>query len=464
MAKKTSLTRRILIGVGGLVAVLLVVGVGGRMAGWWGGGGDGLSVETAEAERRTITQVVTAFGRAQPEVEVTISPDVPGEIIALPVREGDQVVQGDLLARIKPDAYVAQVEQMEATLKQSRATLEQRRADRLQAERTYERQKKLYDREVISESAIQDAETRYEVAKANFEAARYQVENAEARLQEAQKQLDKTSIYAPMDGTVSKLNVEAGERVVGTSQMAGTEMMRIARLDQMELEVDVNENDVINVALSDTASIQVDAYPDSPFQGRVTEIANSARVEGQGTQEQVTNFPVKVRFMDAHNTYLSTSSASGEGMVLEREEVPATPDSAPVIRPGMSGTVDIFTETVQDVVAVPIQAVTVRDINQVAQRKSRGAAAETSAPEQDQQEDLRKVVFVAEADTARMVEVTTGIADDAFIEVRTGLSGGEQVITAPYRAVSQTLRPGASVRVQDGEERRRSEGAIAANE
>ena len=466
MAKKKSPTRRILMGVGILVVVLIVGGAVGRMAGWWGGGNEGIPVETADAERRTITQVVTAFGRAQPEVEVTISPDVSGEIIALPVQEGDQVTQGDLLARIKPDAYVAQVEQMQASLKQSKASLEQRRADMLQAERTYERQKKLYESEVISESDIQDAETQYEVAKANFEAAQYQVENAEARLQEAQKQLDKTSIYAPMNGTVSMLNVEAGERVVGTSQMAGTEMMRIARLDQMELEVDVNENDVINVALDDTASIQVDAYPDESFRGRVTEIANSARVEGQGTQEQVTNFPVKIRFMDAHNTYLNAASGSGEGMVLERQEMPATPDEAPVIRPGMSGTVDIFTQTVQDVVAVPIQAVTVRDFNKVGATggPKNGGAADTSAAPRERKEDLRKVVFVAEADTTRMVEVTTGIADDTYIEVRTGLEGGEQVITGPYRAVSQTLNPGMAVSVQQSGEGGESGTTIAASQ
>lgn len=461
MAKKKSATRRILTILGIVVAALVVLGVIGWQAGFLGGGEEGLSVETAEAERRIITQVVTAFGRAQPEVEVTISPDVPGEIIELPVKEGDPVTQGQLLARIKPDAYIAQKEQAEANLKQTRATLEQRRADMLQAERTFKRQQQLYEREVVSESALEDVRTQYEVAKANFEAARYQVENAEARLEESQKQLNKTSIYAPMDGTISMLSVEAGERVVGTSQMAGTEMMRIARLDQMELEVDVNENDVVNVALDDTAAIEIDAYPDRSFRGSVTEIANSARVEGQGTQEQVTNFPVKVRVQDPHNLYFRTGSEGGGQVASQQQELPTTPDDAPVLRPGMSGTVDIYTQTVTDVVAVPIQAVTVRDFNQ-----TRGDQSGISNDESDARaasEDLRKVVFVVDADTARMQEVTTGIADDTHIEVRSGLGGGEQVIIGPYRAVSQTLSPGTKVRVEEAPDAQQGE-AIAARQ
>ena len=455
---KANATRRILT-IGGIVAVILVLlGIIGWQTGFLGGDDEGIRVETADAEQRTITQVVTAFGRAQPEVEVTISPDVPGEIIELPVKEGDPVTAGQLLARIKPDAYIAQKEQAEANLKQARATLEQRRADMLQAERTFNRQRQLYEREVVSESALEDARTQYEVAAANFDAAQYQVENAEARLEEAQKQLNKTSIYAPMDGTISKLSVEAGERVVGTSQMQGTEMMRIARLDQMELEVDVNENDVVNVALSDTAAIEIDAYPDQSFRGSVTEIANSARVEGQGTQQQVTNFPVKVRVLDVHNLIFRTSERGGGQVAAQQEEVPTPVRDTPVLRPGMSGTVDIFTQTVNDVIAVPIQAVTVRDFNQV--RSGSSAAEADSGGALGQKEDLRKVVFVVDADTARMQQVATGIADDTHIEVRSGLSGGEQVVIGPYRAVSQTLEPGAKVRVEQPGEGDR--GAIAA--
>ena len=448
MASSSSSTKRILLIVGGLLVLVIGIGVALRFSGVLGGGPEGTEVEVATAERRTITQVVTAFGRAQPEVEVTISPDVSGEIIELPIQEGDQVAKGDLLARLKPDNYVAQVERAQAEVSQARATLAERRADSLQARLEFDRQKKLYDKEVVSDADFEAARSTFQQTVARLEAARYQVESAEARLQDAQEQLDKTRIYAPMTGTVSKLNVEAGERVVGTSQMQGTEMMTVARLDQMELEVDVNENDVVNVALSDSAAIEVDAYPERSFRGLVTEIANSARVSGQGTQDQVTNFPVKVRVLDRHNTDVQV--VTGDGGV-ERQEVPSGPDAAPKLRPGMSGTVDIFTETVRDVIAVPIQAVTVRDFNEVKGNKSQPPEDSGLDPE----EDLRKVVFIADADTARMVEVTTGISDDSFIAVRSGLSGGERVIVGPYSAVSRELSPGDKVQFdaeEDGDE------------
>jgi HlyD family secretion protein len=298
---------------------------------------------------------------------------------------------------------------------------------------------------VVSESDFETARSRYQQAVARLQAARFQVESAQAQLQDALELLAQTRIFAPMDGTISKLNVELGERVVGTSQMQGTEIMRVARLGQMELEVDVNENDVVNVALQDSATIAVDAYPDRPFRGRVMEIANSARVSNQGTQEQVTNFPVKVRVLDPHNTNASMLAAGPGGDGVGRPEVPQPPQPIPMLRPGMSGTVDIYTETVQDAVAVPIQCVTVRDFNAL-QSRSQGDAAEGTS---SRQEDLRKVVFVAAADTVRMVEVTTGIADDTHIQIRSGLSGGETVVVGPYSAVSRTLEPGDRVRIRE---------------
>ena len=415
--------------------------------GWIGGGDPGLEVQTAPAETRTITQVVTAFGRAQPEVEVTISPDVSGEIIELPVQEGDAVRQGDLLARLDPENYRAQVEQAQAQVSQAKASLAERRADSLQARLDYDRQKKLYESDAISQSEFQQAKTAYQQAVARLESARFQVESAQAGLREATERLSKTEIYAPMDGTVSKLNVETGERVVGTNQMAGTEMMKVARLDQMEIQVDVNENDVVNVAMRDSAAVEVDAYPDRSFQGVVTEIANSARIENQGSQEQVTNFPVKVRVLESRGGEGSDTAQGG----VQRPEVPgADPDPGPVLRPGMSGTVDIFTQTVDRAVAVPIQAVTVRDFNAV--RSDTSSAKESANESPSSGEDLRKVVFVAQADTARMVEVSTGISDDTHIEIRSGLSGGEQVITGPYSAVSRELEPGMKIRVDSEED------------
>jgi HlyD family secretion protein len=227
--------------------------------------------------------------------------------------------------------------------------------------------------------------------------------------------------------------------------MAGTEMMRVARLDQMEVEVEVNENEIVNVALGDTASIDVDAYPERPFKGIVTEIANSARTLGAGTQEQVTNFPVKVRIVNDQN------ANAGADQVIAQSEVPLPTAGSFIFRPGMSATVDIFTETVMNIVGVPIQAVTVRDFNKVKQ-KDEATDTDTTTAKSDK-EDLRKVVFIVAEGKAEMVEVETGISDDTYIEIRSGLSGGEKVVTGPYRAVSRTLEPAEEVKVEDEEKK-----------
>jgi HlyD family secretion protein len=440
MASSSS-TRRILYAVGGLFLAVVLIGGVGRWMGWFGGGAEGLEVEVAPAERRDITQVVTAFGRAQPEVEVTISPDVSGEIVELPVEEGQMVQKGDLLARLNQENPRAVVEQQRANVSQAKATLAERRADSLSARLDFERQKGLYEKGVISESEFENSRSQYQQAVARLQAARFQVQSAQASLQDAIERLEKTRIYAPMSGTVSTLNVEQGERVVGTERVQGTEMMTIAQLDQMEMEVDVNENDVVNVSMTDSASVEIDAYPDETFRGSVTEIANSARVSNQGTQDQVTNFPVKVRIHGVQNIE-PTLANGGTGEGVTRPEVPSAPRVMPKLRPGMSGTVEIYTQTTPNTVAVPIQAVTVRDFNKV-----RGGSDGKAASGQSK-EDLRKVVFVAEADSARMVEVTTGIADETHIEIRSGLSGGEQVIMGPYSAVSRALSPGDKIRIQ----------------
>ena len=446
MAQKKSATRKLLIGLGVLLVLLVIVAVVASQ--FLGGRGEGVEVETARVEIRDVTQVVTASGRVQPEVEVIISPDVSGEVIQLPIQEGDQVKRGELLARIKPDFYSAQVEQAEANVFQNRAVLEQRRADLLGAEAELKRQESLFERGVISASAIEQARTQTQVAKAAFEAARFAVESGQARLREAREQLGKTALFAPMDGTVSKLDIELGERVVGTSQMAGTEMMRIARLDQMELEVDVNENDVVNISLGDTAAIEIDAYPEQIFRGVVTEIANSARVIGAGSQEQVTNFPVKIRVLDPHNLDARVAAA---GTSLD-QEMPVVVEDSPRFRPGMSGTVDIFTKTVGRALAVPIQAVTVRDYNQLRDDDDDSATARPVSAFTN--EDLRKIVFVVDDGEAQFREVETGIADDRYIEIKSGLEDSLTVIIGPYRLVSRTLEPGDRVQVDDGRGRR----------
>lgn len=457
MAKVSSATKKILWGIGGLIILFVILGIVGRVTGMFGGDSDAISVETAEAPVRTITQVVTASGKIQPETDVMISPDVSGEIITLTVKEGDFVEKGVLLARIKPDFYLTQVEQAEAGVLQAKAAQAQRRADLMSAESDLKRQEDLFAKSAISEREVEQARSLVEVAQAGHEGAEYAVQSAEARLREAQEQVSKTAIYSPMAGTVSKLDVELGERVVGTSQMAGTEMMRIARLNQMEVEVEVNENEIVNVAMGDTAAIEVDSYPEQPFQGVVTEIANSARTTGAGTQEQVTSFPVKVRILDAHNL---DSSVSGTA-TLQSEEVPIPVNGVAKFRPGMSATVDIFTETVYDVVAVPIQAVAVRDFNKlpstdgeeqadsVIAETDEDAESDSAAPANAKVEDIRKVVFIVEDGLAVMREVETGISDDSHIEIRSGLDGGEMVIIGPYRAVSGTLNPGDRVEAND---------------
>ena len=443
--KKSNATRRVLWIIGSLLVLVVILGVVGSMTGLFGSGAKGVEVETADASIRSITQVVTASGKVQPETEVVISPDVSGEIIDLPVKEGDQVARGTLLARIKPDFYLTQVEQADAGVLQAKAGQAQRRADLLQAEAELKRKEELFKKNAVSASELELAKTARDIAQAALEGAEYAVRSADARLSEAREQVHKTAIYAPMSGTISKLDVELGERVVGTSQMAGTEMMRVARLDQMEVEVEVNENEIVNVALGDTASIDVDAYPERPFKGIVTEIANSARTLGAGTQEQVTNFPVKVRILNDQ-----AIAAAGADQVISQSEVPVPANGSFIFRPGMSATVDIFTETVMNIVGVPIQAVTVRDFNKV--RKKDEAAADSVEAKSDE-EDLRKVVFIVAEGKAEMVEVETGISDDTYIEVRSGLTGGEKVVTGPYRAVSRTLEPADAVKIEDEEKK-----------
>ncbi len=443
--KKKNATKRILMFLGVLVVVAIVLIIGLRASGVVGGQERATEVELADVELRTVTQLVTASGNIQPEVEVRISPDVSGEIVALPIAEGDRVSRGQLLARIRPDFYQAQVDQAEASVLQAKASEAQRRADLLNAELELNRQKSLFDSGAISESAFQTTETRYETMKASYEASQYSVQIADARLKEAREQLSRTTIYAPMDGTISILAVELGERVVGTTQMTGTEMMRVAKLNQMEMLVNVNENDVVNVALGDTAAIEIDAYPQRLFKGVVTEIANSARVTGMGSQEQITNFPVKIRILDPHNV---TFDASGVDDVVMDNELPVASTEMPNFRPGMSGTVDIFSHTVEGATTVPIQAVTVRDYMQI--DEEHGGIVDSLRVTGE--EDLRRVVFAVDEDNrTRLVEVETGIADDSHFVILSGISVGDRVVIGPYRAVSRTMEPGELIKEREDE-------------
>lgn len=408
----------------------------------------GEEVETAKVEKRTILELVSASGKIFPEKEVVISSDVSGEVVELLVEEGDSIRSGQLLARIDPEAYESAVERGEASVNSAKAQLAisranvqnakalvvQSEAQFANAKRVYERNKKLFDQGVIAESEYETSLAEYESSQANLNAAKasensaaenvkaneFAIKSAEASLKELGTSLRKTTIFSPVDGIISKLDIEEGERVVGTIQMAGTEMMRIANLSIMEVQVDVSENDILKVAENDSADIEVDAYLDRKFKGIVTEIANSASSIGTTaalTTDQVTNFVVKIR-MDP-NSYAD--------LVTTTQPFP--------FRPGMSASVDINTNAVEDVLALPILAVTTRDIS-----KKNG---ETDTEEDIEiEEDLNEVVFLCKGDTLHMQKVVTGIQDDTYIHVVEGISEGEEVVSGPYSVVTRKLNQG----------------------
>lgn len=411
----------------------------------------GEPVETDKVALREIREIVSASGKIFPEKEVKISSDVSGEVVELYVEEGDSVKAGQVLARIDPEAYISAVERANAAVSGSKsdyarakssietslAQLEQTKAQVENTRRIHERNKKLMADGVISaqdfensesnlaqlEANLRSAEAGYRAAKQAAESAEYNVASAEASLKEIKTSLSRTTITAPTSGIISQLNVEQGERVVGTIQMTGTEMMRIANFNSMEVQVEVSENDILRVSVGDTASIEVDAYLDQKFKGVVTEMASSAAntsgVAQALTSDQVTNFIVKIRILPESYTSLS--------------------DKKMPFRPGMSATVDINTNTEYNVVTIPIQAVTTRE-REMKNGDSTKVAAEKTAISTEKEID--EVVFVYEADTARMVKVVTGIQDNEFIQIKNGLEVGQEVITGPYSTVSRKLKNG----------------------
>jgi HlyD family secretion protein len=413
---KTNKILKILIPV---VVVLLILAVVGKKKGWFG---KALTIKVAveNAEKRTIIETITANGKIQPEKEVKISPDVSGEIVELTIKEGDQVVQGQLLLRIKPDIYLSQRDQSMAAISSAKARLAQAEAQYTQAELSYKRSKQLFGEQTISKSDFEQAEASYTVAKSEVDAAKYSVVSAQAYLKEANENLIKTSIYAPMSGTVSMLLVELGERVAGTNLMAGTEMLRVADLSRMEAQVEVNENDIVKVSLGDTALIEVDAYLDRKFKGIVTEIANSAKTTGVSA-DQVTNFDVKILVLPA--SYQSLIDAG---------------DKNP-FRPGMSASVDIQTESKSDIIAVPIQAVTTRSDT------TKNGAAPSS-------KDIRTLVFITDGKYALAKDVKTGIQDNSYIEIISGLTDSSRVITSPFSAISKKLADSTQIEIVKKEE------------
>jgi HlyD family secretion protein len=431
-AKKRRLRRRrmIIFGCAGAV-LLLIVGliVAGKRE-------KPIPVTTEKAVRRTILQTVSATGKIQPETEVKISPEVAGEIIELPVEDGMRVKKGDLLVKIKPDSYKALLEQQEAAISAAKATNLQQKATMLKTEHDFQRAKDLFEKKLISEQEYNAADAAYDVAKNTFEGSLHEIERAQASSSQARDQLEKTTIYSPMDGTVTVLNSKLGERLVATNQFAGTEVLRVADLSHMQAVVDVNENDVVNVKVGDKANVKIDAYADRKFQGVVEQIANTGKTSGAGTQEEVTNFEVKIRIAD-HDVAL---------------------------RPALSCTADIETNMVKDAVAVPMQSVTIRtgDSNlspeEIEKQKQKVAArdkddnkAELSnerlekQTQKEEHEKLAKVVFVKNGNKAHMVKVNAGIADDSYMEIKSGIKPGDEVISGSYSAISRKLKEGAKV-------------------
>lgn len=402
-----------------VVAILIVFAIIGKQQGWFG---KELMIKVAvdKAERRTIVEMITANGKIQPEKEVQISPDVSGEIVLLNVEEGDYVKEGDLLFKIKPDTYISMRDRAQAALESAKARLAQAKAQFIQSELAFERSKQLYEEATISQSEFEQAEASYKIAQAEVEAAAFSVKSAEASLSEANEALLKTTVYAPMSGTISLLLVEQGERVVGTEMMTGTEVLRIADLSRMEAQVEVNENDIIKVSLNDTALIEVDAYLEHTFKGVVTEIANSAQTTGVSA-DQVTTFDVKIFILPESYSQLMDQTGNNP------------------FRPGMSTTVDIQTERKEDIISVPIQSVTTRtDTTEVAQ---------TLADEEE-----KTIVFVSDGTYALAREVKTGIQDNSYIEIISGIEENTDVISAPYSAISDKLADSTLIEILPREE------------
>ncbi|MBR6465278.1 MAG: efflux RND transporter periplasmic adaptor subunit [Bacteroidales bacterium] len=365
-------------------------------------------VDTSKVERMTITETIPANGKIQPVTEVKISPDVSGEIVELHVKEGDRVKKGDLIIKIKQDIYLSAVDQAMASVNAARASYKQQQAQTLRAKQNYDRYAKLYELRTVSKAEYEAASAEWDVAQQQLDGAKYNISSAEARLKEARENLVKTTIYSPMDGIISKLSVELGERVVGTSQMAGTEMFRVADFSQMEVLVDVNENDIIRLNAGDSAKITVDAYTDRTFYGVVTEVANSSKSSATASLDQATTFEVKVRI--SPESYIDLLSEN----------------SSP-FRPGMSASVQIQTSRAENVLALPVSAITSRS---------------------DLGESGKAFVFTysAKDQTVHPVAIKTGLQDMTHVQITDGLSDTSVIVTGPFAAISKTLKDGMKVK------------------
>lgn len=419
-----------------IIGAALLIIIAGSWANKKWGGEKGVYIDVGKSEIRTIHARVTESGIIQPTVDVPVAPDVSGEVVNISIIEGMNVKKGDLLISIQPDDYKALLEQAQASLNQAQsahlraqADQEQTHANVLQDSVSLKRTEQLFKDNVVSKVELENAQLRYKVSKSQYQAAKfsvrsafYQVENARATVKQARQNLDRTNIYASMDGTITELNVEIGQRVVGTRQMAGTDMFKIADLSSMEVVVEINENDIVNVNLGDSAKIEVDAFPGEFFYGTVTEIAYSAQTTGLATTDQVTNFEVKV--------HISPSSYEQK---IAAKDIPQANQSP--FRPGMTSLVEIYTQSAQDIVAVPIQAVT------LGKSTSKDSAANSS------NRDVQEVVYTVKGGQVTEVPVVTGISDDTHIEIRDGLAQDETVVTGPYTVLTKELKNGSQVQI-----------------
>ena len=432
------------------VAIALIAGIIAKKKGLIGKP-DETKVATEKVTTRTIVEVVSANGKITPEFEVKLSPDVSGEIIELYVKEGDLIKAGQLLAKINPEIYlsnydrtVAALNTSQANLANAKAQLAQVKSQFINAKNSFDRNEKLHSQQTISDAEYETSTANFEVAKSQVEAAEesvkaaaFSVKSAEAGVKESKENLSKTSIYAPVSGTVSKLNLEKGERVAGASQFgSGTEILRIANLLTMEVNVSVNENDIVRVSLNDTALVEVDAFQNRKFKGVVTEISTSANTVGVSA-DQVTNFDVKIRILlDSYKDLIAADK----------------PNDSP-FRPGMSATVDIQTKSVTNVLTLPIQAVTSRADTSKNVSKAEPVKDENSDQNSEnvkkKLEVAQEYVFLYDNGIAKMVKVKTGIQDNTYIQITEGLKEGQEVITAPYRAVSKKLKDGDKVKKVD---------------
>jgi HlyD family secretion protein len=387
-----------------------------------------IAIQTEKVMRRDLTETVVATGKIQPVVQVKISPEVSGEIIELPVREGQRVEKGDLLLKIKPDFYVASRNSAEANLQAANANLDLARANLKKAAAEFQRHTQLRAAELISDSQFLEASTAFEVAQAQVKSATHNGDVARAALARVEEELAKTTIYAPLSGTISKLNSQAGERVVGTAMMTGTEVMVIANLGEMEARVDIGEMDVVLIAAGQQASLEVDAFRDKKFSGTVTEIANTAKTSGPGTQQEATRFEVRIRVQDEA-----------------------------AFRPGMSVTAEIQTRSRTNVLTVPIQSVTTRlpsgDKDSGNDSPGIGTPAQAATIEKEAPKKPVEVVFVMEGDQVRQLPVKRGISDDSYVEIVTGVEAGQAVVSGSYIAINRELADGKKVKI--GTEKRK---------